>query len=78
MSYKIFDTVEKSYLPEVFNTYDDADYYRDDLLRKGMYPDKPYTVYEIREEKSDLFKDMCRIAYAGYVPQNQIEKMLNS
>lgn len=27
---------------------------------------------------SDLFKDLCRIAYAGYVPQDKLEKILET
>lgn len=27
---------------------------------------------------SDLFKDLCRIAYAGYVPQDRLEKILET
>jgi hypothetical protein len=27
---------------------------------------------------SDLFKQMCRIAYTGYVPKDQLEKILET
>lgn len=58
---------EMSLLAEIENMIDTLQDWND-----GTWPT------ETVEPKSDLFKDMCRVAYAGYVPKDQLDKMLNS
>lgn len=45
--YRIWDNAEKSFVPGSFKTEQEAETTKHDLLARGMYPDRPHTVYQI-------------------------------
>lgn len=46
--FKIWDTIEKSWIGQPFKTINAAELAKENLLAMGDYPDRPHTVYEIR------------------------------
>ena len=65
MTYLIWDTVEKSYVRTgiKLRTKKMAEEYKELLLARGNYPDKPHTVYEIRSIKRDKYGNFTKRYY---------------
>lgn len=69
LTYKLWDTKEKSYLagkvtgkPLEFMSMKDADEHRDEYLDAGNYPDEPYTVIEIQEFEDGKYTGLVTLS----------------
>lgn len=55
--FKLWDTVEKSYLAEAFTSVEAAEKWREEFLAEGNYPDRPVTVLSIHKFVGGQFQE---------------------